>query len=573
MNAAVNHLAQPSAADPVLDDLLAEFGNELHAADAVDMEAFIGAHPERAEALRRMLPAIQVLANLGVSARAANGSPFPSGPDVQNALGELGDYRLVREFGRGGMGVVYEAEQISLRRRVALKILPFAAALDAKQLQRFKNEAMAAGNLHHQNIVPVHAVGTERGVHYYAMQFIDGQTLAALISELRQLSGLEANKPAAPAGSLPELAKELVSGQWALAKSPAAEPHPTGPYPPPGATNGVAQAARLRTPAAGEPPAPRVTPDQAGSVGAGQTLAPAVSTERSTKTPAFFGTAATLGVQAAEALEHAHQLGVIHRDIKPANLLVDGHGNLWITDFGLAHCQNQAGLIMTGDLLGTLRYMSPEQALAKRIIIDHRTDIYSLGATLYELLTLQPVFAGRDRHELLRQIAFDEPRSPRRLNKAIPPELETIVLKAMEKNPADRYATAKEVADDLQRFLKDEPIQAKRPSLLQRARKWGRRHKAVVWTSACAAALLLLLGVIGLIVSNRAIALQQAETEAVNARLNANLWLAMETLDQVYLNVGERRAAFWRQTDETNPWSGRFAADPGHGVGRLSGSP
>src|SRR5205814_10096843 len=130
------------------------------------------------------------------------------------------------------------------------------------------------------------------------------------------------------------------------------------------------------------------------------------ASERSTKTPAFFRTVANLGVQAAEALEHAHQLGVIHRDIKSANLLVDLRGNLWITDFGLAHCQSEAGLTMTGDLVGTLRYMSPEQALAKRVIIDHRTDIYSLGATLYELLTFEPIFAGRDRQELLRQIAF-----------------------------------------------------------------------------------------------------------------------------------------------------------------------
>src|SRR5205823_4191214 len=149
---------------------------------------------------------------------------------------------------------------------------------------------------------------------------------------------------------------------------------------------------------------------------------------------------AHLGIQAAEALEHAHQQGVIHRDIKPANLLLDARGNVWITDFGLAHFQS-AGLTMSGDLMGTLRYMSPEQALAQRVVIDHRTDVYSLGATLYEMLTLEPVFAGRDRQELLRRIAFEEPKSPRRLSKSIPAELETIVLKAMEKNPADRYAT------------------------------------------------------------------------------------------------------------------------------------
>src|SRR5205807_5640041 len=180
-----------------------------------------------------------------------------------------------------------------------------------------------------------------------------------------------------------------------------------------------------------------------------------MSTERSVSDAVFFRTVAQLGIQAAEALEYAHQVGIIHRDIKPSNLLVDARGNLWITDFGLAHCQSQAGLTMSGDLVGTLRYMSPEQALAKRVLLDHRTDIYSLGATLYELLTGEPVFAGNDRQELLRQIAFEEPKPPRRLNKAVPVELETIVLKAMEKNPAERYPLAQDLADDLIRFLDD----------------------------------------------------------------------------------------------------------------------
>src|SRR5262249_35297607 len=282
----------------------------------------------------------------------------------------------------------------------------FAAAMDAKQLQRFKNEAQAAAGLQHQHIVPVYAVGVERGVHYYAMQFIDGQSLAALIAERRRTCGEKA-----PPG-----------------------PEPTGPY----------------------PPAP----------GGGQTAAvAALSTEPSMRSPAFLRTVAELGRQAAEALEHAHQLGVIHRDIKPGNLLLDGRGNLWVTDFGLAHCQSQAGLTLSGDLVGTLRYMSPEQALAKRVVVDHRTDIYSLGATLYELLTLEPAFAGSDREELLRQIAFEGPKPPRRYNKAIPADLETIVLKVLAKNPAERYATAQEVADDLRRFLEHKPIQARRPSL------------------------------------------------------------------------------------------------------------
>src|SRR5262249_46881984 len=175
-------------------------------------------------------------------------------------------------------------------------------------------------------------------------------------------------------------------------------------------------------------------------------------------------TAAALGVQAAEALEYAHQVGVVHRDVKPANLLIDPRGNLWVADFGLAQVQGDGGLTATGDLVGTLRYMSPEQVLARRGTVDHRTDVYSLGVTLYALLRLAPASPGRDRHELVRQIGSDAPRPPRRLTPAVPEELATIALKAMAKEPADRYATARELADDLRRFLDDRPIRARRPT-------------------------------------------------------------------------------------------------------------
>ncbi len=207
-------------------------------------------------------------------------------------------------------------------------------------------------------------------------------------------------------------------------------------------------------------------------------------------------------MQVAEALDHAHEHGVVHRDVKPSNVILDNSGKPWVTDFGLARIETDATLTVTGDLLGTVRYMSPEQALAKRIVVDHRTDVYSLGATLYELLTLQPVFTGQDRQELLRQIAFEEPKAPRQLNKAIPEELEIIVLKAMAKNPAERYDTAQELADDLRRFLEDRPIRARRPTLVQRAAKWSRRHKPIVWSAAVSTFLLLVVGLVGLGIGN-----------------------------------------------------------------------
>jgi serine/threonine protein kinase len=467
----------------VLAELLDELTARCQAGEAIDWERVERNHPEHAGELRRLLPALVALADLSHPEEGRPATPgVAAGADLVRGI--LGDYRIVREVGRGGMGVVYEAQQMSLARRVALKVLPFAATLDARQLQRFKNEAQAAACLQHQHIVPVYAVGCERGVHYYTMQFIDGQTVAAMIAELRRTSGPKT----------------------------AAEPEPTSPYTP--------------------------------CPGGGETVAvAALSTEHSTRSLAFFRSVAELGRQAAEGLDHAHQLGVIHRDVKPANLMLDSRGNLWITDFGLAHCQSQASLTMTGDLVGTLRYMSPEQALAKRVIVDHRSDVYSLGATLYELLTLQPVFAGTDRQELLRQIAFEEPRPPRRLNKAVPAEVEIIVLKALEKNPAERYGTAQELADDLRRFLEDQPIRARRPSLRLRVSKWARRHRTLVR----AALVMTLLTVLGLAVSVWLLWLERERTAAAyqakaseSERAQKNWRLAFKALRNVYLGVAEK---------------------------------
>jgi serine/threonine protein kinase/tetratricopeptide (TPR) repeat protein len=471
--------------DPVLDNLIEEFARKLQGGEPVTPEAYAREHPERGDELARILPAMVVLADLGSSANRGIPTALPA------AVGTLGDFRIVREVGRGGMGVVYEAVQISLGRRVALKVLPFAATLDARQLQRFKNEAQAAAHLQHSNIVPVYYVGCERGVHFYAMQYVEGQTLAAAIRQLRQQAGLEGDDPVPVVGDAP------------------------GPASSPDATTEA------------------VTPPVA-----------TLSTEPSVNSPGFFRTVARLGVQAALALEHAHQLGVIHRDIKPANLLLDLRGNLWITDFGLAHCQQQPGLTMSGDLVGTLRYMSPEQVMARGRAVDPRTDVYALGATLYEVLTREPACDGQTRQEVLHQIAFGEPRPPRRLNPGVPAELETIVLKAMGKNPEERYATAQELADDLQRFLEDRPIRARRPTLRGRAVKWARRHRVV----AGAAAVVTAVAVAALAVSTILVWRQQVQTQAAyraeaeqRRHAERNVRLALRVLDRIYLQVAERQ--------------------------------
>jgi serine/threonine protein kinase/WD40 repeat protein len=445
----MNPVPASARTDESLVGLIAdEFTERLQRGEQPDIEEYVRRYPELAALLREALPALQAL---GTKAPETPGRLLTSPERVE---GCLGDFRLVRQVGRGGMGIVYEAEQLSLGRRVALKMLPFAAAQDARQLQRFRNEAMAAACLHHANIVPVFGVGCERGVHYYAMQFIDGQTLADVIRELRTLAGMGRADDAQAVGD----ATESVHAEQQCESEGRRD---------------IAQPAAPPTPAA----------ETFSVVGLVTTV--------STRSPAYFQTVARLASQAAEALEHAHQFGVVHRDIKPANLLLDPSGNLWITDFGLARLRCQApGLTMTGDLLGTLRYMSPEQALGKRVAIDHRTDIYSLGVTLYELLTLEPAYTGRERVEVLRQITLEEPRPPRKLNRAIPVELETIALKAMAKDPEDRYASAQELADDLRRFREDKPIHARRPNLAQRAVKWARRHKPLVFSLSASLALL-----------------------------------------------------------------------------------
>lgn len=423
----------------------------------------------------------------------------PAGPGAP--LGELGDFRLLREIGRGGMGIVYEAHQISLNRRVALKVLPLAAALDPKHLQRFRNEAQAAAQLHHTNIVPVYGVGCERGVHYYAMQLIEGQSLAAVVAELQHLAGTGA-------AAHPGLASALLEG--------VASPPPPAP-----AGVGEPTAVYAGAPGTGEAPAIMPTPDT-GKVAAN------VSTERSIKSQRFFRRAAHVGLKAAEALEHAHEAGVVHRDIKPANLLLDLRGNVWVTDFGLAMFKDESGLTMTGELLGTLRYMSPEQTFAKRGLVDRRADVYSLGATLYELVTLVAVFAGHDRQELLHQIAYEEPVPPRRINKAVPVELETILLKALAKNPDERYASAQDMAEDLQRFLQDKPVLAQRPTLTERARKWARRHRPVVYSAAA----LLVMAVVGLSVGMLVIYQERALALAARDQAQVQRDLAMKSSEQ-----------------------------------------
>jgi serine/threonine protein kinase len=335
----------------------------------------------------------------------------------------FGDFEIIGEIGRGGMGVVYRARQISLGREVALKVLPRFACQSPLAVQRFKAEALAAARLHHTNIVAIYAQGEHEGQFYYAMESIDGVSLDTVIHRqpdlLRPQSGGAPAPIAAPRGT-PGLPVRL---RWSR--------------------NDYRHIARLMS-------------------------------------------------EVADALHFAHQRGVIHRDVKPHNLLVSRIPRLHLTDFGLARLTDQPHLTVSGEVMGTPAYLSPEQVRGDPDAVDHLTDIYSLGATLYELLTGQPPFAGRSRDQIITSICNSDPIPPRRWNRSIPVELETICLRAMEKDPRRRYQTAAAMAEDLRRCAEGRPILARRTSRLTRAVRWVRRRKALTAALAATAAALVL---------------------------------------------------------------------------------
>jgi eukaryotic-like serine/threonine-protein kinase len=354
----------------------------------------------------------------------------------------LGDFRILREIGRGGMGVVYEAEQESLGRRVALKVLPAGAAQRSNYLERFRREARAAAKLHHTNIVPVYGVGEENGTCYYAMQYIDGQPLDAVLDEVRRLRGVASDALSHhAAGTVAQsVAQSLVHDRLVDAEVTAA-----------------GEAAPASTAVAARPAASRS--ELSNHAGAG-----------------YYRRVALLGAQAAEGLAHAHSQGIVHRDIKPSNLLLDVHGTLWITDFGLAKAEDSVDLTHAGDIIGTVRYMAPERFAGKA---DTRSDLYAVGLTLYEMLALRSPFSATDRVSLIGQITSEAPPALRSVAEDVPRDLETIVLKAMARDPAARYASAAELADDLHRFLENRPIKARRISTLERFARWCRRNPVV----------------------------------------------------------------------------------------------
>ena len=487
-----------------VERLVEEFLERRRLGEAPSPAEYQRRFPELAEEIRGLFPALAVMEDFKPDPDGETGSGGLSrGPERPSPVRRLmGDYQILREIGRGGMGVVYEAVQVSLGRHVALKVLPTLSLADSAQLARFRQEARSAAQLHHTNIVPVFGVGEHEGVHYYAMQFIRGQPLDEVLRQIRSLPGREpADAPAEaptptatfrPTPDAAEVARSVLSGRFAQSPPPSGgRGEASGPVDP-----STLDDTRPGLPGAGPDPG-SPTPGDAPSPSSILLPGPTDRSGSGSGRRPYDRSVARVGIQVAEALAYAHEAGIQHRDIKPSNILLDTDGRAWVSDFGLAKSEGDA-LTNTGDIVGTVRYMAPERF---RGVSDPRGDVYSLGLTLFEMLALRPAFQSADCLKLIEQIKAVDPPRPRGLDPRIPRDLETIVLKAIEKDSNRRYATASALAEDLQRFLDDRPIAARRTTPAERAWRLCRRNPVVSALTATVLAFVLFLALAGPIVA------------------------------------------------------------------------
>ena len=514
-------MAEPSATERDRIEKLADsFMTSYRAGQRPSVDAYVQQYPELADQLRGLITALIVLEQ---NAPHRNRLDALAGNVTKAAIAprEIGEFTIVREIGRGGMGVVYEAVQQSLGRHVALKVLSSGGLMNPVHLERFRLEARSAGRLHHSHIVPVFGVGEHQGLHYYAMQFIPGQSLDQVIEALRKLRPGQDEDKTAPLVQdefTESLTNGLLTGRFRTVEAAVG--------------NGAASPAEAESKSdVSDRAAPPATPQPTNSSFASHSEFTSSSSGRP-----FYESVARVGLQVAEALAYAHAEGVLHRDIKPSNLLLDAKGNTWVTDFGLAKAEENEALTETGDFVGTLRYMAPERLEGWS---DRRSDIYGLGATLYELLTLRPFFESSSRAQLIDSIRHVQPQPPTKIDPAIPRDLETIVLKALSTEPASRYHTAEAMAEDLRRFLADRPILARRTTPRERFVRWCRRNPAVASLSATVA-LALVVGTIGAVLaaiqSGRLAEREQELRSAAEQRADAEAKTRKELDQRMYVN-------------------------------------
>jgi len=504
----------PTRADHFdLDKIGEQFSKSIREGKFPNIDAYTNLYPENADEIRELLESISLIETFKQS-RLAVSDPTARQP----AFTELDDYKIIREIGRGGMGIVFEAIHEPLGRKVAIKVLANNLLGESKNLIRFRREARAAAKLRHTNIVPVFGVGTSGEHHYYVMDYIDGMSLHQWLTCLDQ--------------DRAHAAATVDAYTFTDADSENFE-----------VTEGVQQ--------------------------------PGVEHALVKDTATYQRWVAKLGVAASDALNYAHSQGVLHRDIKPANLLLDRHNTLWIADFGLAKLAEQNAVTATGDIVGTPQYMPPESFEGA---YDIRSEVYALGLTLYELLTLRPAIEGNGTADIIRKATRGVTVRPRKLNPKIAPDFETILLKALSHDPEDRYTNAGELRDDLNCFLADLPIAARKTNPLERMIRWSRREPRVAALTISTFGLLVALAGVsaaGFWQTKKALRRAQASEQSskqslvleTKARNDAdlqrqlaqdNLQVAVTALNEVMENISRRGieagAEFLGEvTDTTSP--------------------
>jgi serine/threonine protein kinase/WD40 repeat protein/tetratricopeptide (TPR) repeat protein len=461
-----------------VDRLAEEFLDRQRRGERPAIAEYVARHPEWADEIREVFPALVMMEQFKPTPDDLTGSYAGGSIGLAGTPRRLGDYRILREVGRGGMGVVYEAVQETLGRHVALKVLPEHGRMDAGQLERFRLEARSAARLHHTHIVPVFDIGEHDGVHFYSMQFIRGQGLDVILQDLRRLRDrVPAAGPAPTQGEALTLsvaqAHGLLAGPTAVADVPLGEEATeAGPAP--------------------DDEAPVAPPGSPPSTERSELIGPSEA--------GYYRSVARIGARVADALAYAHAQGILHRDIKPSNLLLDAAGEVWVADFGLAKLEGSDGPTAAGDVVGTLRYMAPERFQGRS---DPRSDVYGLGATLYELLALRPAFDDEDRLHLIDRIAHEAPTPPRLVDRLVPRDLEAIVLKAVAKDPDDRFPTAAELRDELNRFVQNRPTRTRPLSPPEQLWRWCKRNPLVAGLNALAAALTIVIAVVSTVAAYR----------------------------------------------------------------------
>lgn len=593
--------------EELLAELLDEFTRRLRTGEAPSIAEFKERHPELAEEIEEIFPAI-------ASMEKARSSPDPTGNRIERSEGvptQLGDFVLCEELGRGGMGIVFAAYQKSLQRRVAIKLLPRALLMDERHRQRFEREARIAANLHHTNIVPVFGVGEDQGYRFYVMQLIEGMSLADVLGALRAAplapttlppnhavdSKREAHRDP-PSESVDRdssskgsstlarsLALRLWQGVWSEGSAVrsdsgsssgssssdfaisarngahAAEPtlkveEATRDYVSLD-SNRSSQSNRLIDPStrsrtqvmtSSQSDTPAVESDSRTRIKVASDLTiandldsqprPLSSAQRpsesktstaSKQQPApegFYRQVAEIGRQAALALHYAHEHGLLHRDVKPGNLLLDREGRVWVADFGLARAFEQSDVSRTGEIVGTWRYMAPEQWSGKA---SAKSDLFGLGATLHELATrrqFREQLAGPDFQQMQRA---DDIARPRSLDPALPRDLETIILRCLAPDPTRRYTDAGALANDLLCFLEGRPIKARRVGPVERLHKWIRRNPTAAALSLVIAGLISTVVVLTIIGYN-------AQTQG-RLRAEETRRIALDAIDRVFVDL------------------------------------